>query len=142
MRKAEVHFPQKEQTFWATLLLRKITKTVAKTSSRHARPSRYTRKFFRAINFILYILTIQRLRKQMMILNLFLICDLVRLKCFGPTNRPVFHDSFFFPSVLIMCFCSTFAFLSSVFLSFLSYARIFYRSIFFVYINLSFSWDF
>ena len=43
--KAEAHLPTKEQTFWATWLLRKVNKTVAKTSSRYARLSRYVKRY-------------------------------------------------------------------------------------------------
>ena len=44
LHKAEVHLTTKEQTFWAIWLLRKVNKTVAKTSSRYARTSWYIMK--------------------------------------------------------------------------------------------------
>ena len=36
LQKVEIHLSMKEQTFWAIWLLRKVNKTVAKTSSRYA----------------------------------------------------------------------------------------------------------
>ena len=44
LQRVKVHFTTKEQTFWAIWLLRKVNKTVAKTSSRYARTSCYATK--------------------------------------------------------------------------------------------------
>jgi hypothetical protein len=42
--KTEAHLPTKERTYWTTWLLRKVNKTVGKTSSRYARSSRTTKQ--------------------------------------------------------------------------------------------------